>query len=138
MSRSILMLEHDEDDRYITQAVFDEQGYDVKLIFANTSEEFFSLLTDFSRKNVKFPSLILLDYHAKPSNAVEVLTQLKSSVNYKYIPAIVLSGSVSNEILKECYDAGASSFIQKPIRSIETDKKIANFFHYWFHTVELP
>lgn len=137
MSRTILMLEHDEDDRYITETVFKENKYEVNLEFVTNSDEVFSYLQKCKRTD-KYPSLILLNYNASPFNAVEILSQLKSDCDYSRIPVIVLCGIVSNEILEECYAAGASSFIQKPDSSISTDSKISNFFHYWFETVELP
>jgi CheY-like chemotaxis protein len=138
MSRTILMLEHDDDDRYITQSVFDDHRYDIKLHFVNTSSEVFTFLEQCSGVTQRFPSLILLNYHASPSNAVDILKELKMNTKYNHIPAIVLSGSVKDEIIRDCYNAGASSFIQKPASSEGTDKKISSFFKYWFETVELP
>jgi len=137
MSRTILMLEHDDDDRYITQEVFDEHQYNIKLNFVSTSSEVFSHLANCEKNNVRFPSLILLNYNAMPSNAIEILNELKASGPYNHIPVVVLSGTVKNDIIKDCYDAGASSFIQKPSKLAETNQKITNFFKYWFETVEL-
>jgi CheY-like chemotaxis protein len=138
MARTILMLEHDDDDRYITQTVFNDHRYHVSLEFVNTSFELFSFLSNCDKNHLPLPSLILLNYHAGPSNAVEILTELKRNHALIHIPVVVLSGSVKQEIIKECYDAGASSFIQKPSNADDTDKKISNFFRYWFETVELP
>ncbi len=132
------MLEHDDDDRYITQAVFDEQRYDVKINFVGSAEEFFQYLERAGKSNNGLPSLILLNYYAKPVNAVDVLKRLKQHDIYRRIPAVVLSGSVKSDIVEECYASGASSFIQKPSKAEETEKKIKNFFHYWFETVHLP
>lgn len=137
MSRTILMVEHDEDDRYITQAVFDEHRYNIKLQFVSTGREAFDYLQHCEKNGKSYPSLILLNYYAMPSTAVELLNELKANPHYKHIPAVVLSGSVHSAIIKECYLAGASSFIQKPAKSEETSVKITNFFKYWFETVEL-
>jgi CheY-like chemotaxis protein len=134
MPRTILMLEHDEDDRYITQAVFDEHQYNVTLQFVTDKDEFFAELKKSSTK----PSMILLNYHAGPTNAVDIITELRSTRSYRAIPVVVLSGSVSREVIDGCYAAGASSFIQKPSKSQDTDAKIGAFFQYWFRTVELP
>jgi len=138
MARNILMLEHDEDDRYITQAIFDEHRYPIKLKFVNDSDELFSYLRNCEEKKEHFPSLILLNYHTAPSNSVEIIHTLKQRKQFSHIPVVVLSGSVAPEIVQECYAVGACSFIQKPAMSEETDAKISNFFNYWFETVELP
>jgi CheY-like chemotaxis protein len=138
MSQSILMLEHDDDDRYITESVFGEHRFDIKIHFVNTADEFFYYLRDRLKQRAPLPSLILLNYHAKPSNAVEVLKEIKSNPGLKQIPVVVLSGSVKPEIIEECYASGASSFIQKPWKAGETEEKISNFIRYWFETVLLP
>jgi CheY-like chemotaxis protein len=138
MSRTILQLEHDEDDRYIVETIFNENQYSFNIDFVASSDEFFNYLNECGKKNVKLPSLFVLNYNAAPFNAVQILKQLKSNKGYSYIPVVVLSGSVNGNIVKECYDAGASSFAQKPSKSNDTDMKIRNFFQYWFETVELP
>lgn len=132
------MLEHDDDDRYITQAVFDEQHLNVAVEFVSSANEFFLHLDRCDGNKETLPALILLNYHAKPNTAVEVLKKLKEHPTYKRIPAVVLSGSVKPEIVQECYENGASSFIQKPWNAGETEETIKKFFNYWFQTVVLP
>jgi CheY-like chemotaxis protein len=138
MSRSILMLEHDDDERYIAQSVFDDSKYDIKINFVSSSNEVFTHLAQCEENKSKFPSLILLDYLATPSNAVEIINELKSETKYSHIPVVVLSGSVKSDVIQECYAAGASSFIQKPSQTMEAQNKVSNFVRYWFQTVELP
>jgi CheY-like chemotaxis protein len=138
MTRSILMLEHDDDERYIAQSVFDDHHYDIKIHFVETSNEVFSYLNQCERNKTRFPSLILLDYLATPSNAIEILNELKSNSRFSHIPVVVLSGAVKGDVIQECYAAGASSFIQKPAETKEAENKVGNFVKYWFQTVELP
>jgi CheY-like chemotaxis protein len=132
MKRAILMLEHDEDDRYITQAVLDDLKADVNITFVTNSTEFFNRLEK-SR-----PDLLLITYRASPLNAVDVLKKLRGLPGFKNIPAIVLSGIANEAIVRECYLAGATSFITKPASDKETTSKITRFLDYWFKTVELP
>lgn len=133
MNRTILMLEHDDDDRYITQAIFDENQYRVSLNFVSDRDAFWEQL----KSSSVLPSLILLNYHAGPVTAVGILDELKSNPRFQYIPVVVLSGSVKQDMVKECYHAGASSFIQKPSSNKIATDKITNFIRYWFETVEL-
>jgi CheY-like chemotaxis protein len=133
MNHTILMLEHDDDDRYITQAIFDENQYRVSLNFVMDRDAFWEYL----RSSSVLPSLILLNYHAGPVTAVGILNELKSNPRFQYIPVVVLSGSVKQDMVKECYHAGASSFIQKPSSNKTATEKITNFIRYWFETVEL-
>ena len=59
-TRSILMLEHDDDDRYITQATFDENHYKVRLHFVDNSNDLFAFLISCERNLMALPSLILV------------------------------------------------------------------------------
>ena len=132
------MLEHDDDDRYITQAVFDENHYAVTLHFVHNSDDLFAFLISCERSLHPFPALILLNHYAAPLNAVEILRDLKSNSKYAHIPVVVLSGTMNDDVLHSCYSMGANSFIKKPASSKETTEKISSFIKYWFHTVELP
>jgi response regulator RpfG family c-di-GMP phosphodiesterase len=132
------MLEHDDDDRYITQAVFDENKYSVKLHFVYNSNDLFAFLLSCEKTLIAYPSLILLNHYAAPLNAVDILKGLKSNPKYTHIPVVVLSGTMNNEILRNCYAVGANSFIKKPSSSREINEKISTFIRYWFETVELP
>ena len=138
MKRSILMLEHDDDDRYITRAVFDENHYSVKLHFVDSSNDLFAFLISCERSFLPYPALILLNNDARPANAVEILRDLKGDQRYMQIPVVVLSGTSDTETVRKCYAAGANSFITKPSSGKETNDKIANLIRYWFQTVELP
>lgn len=126
------MLEHDDDDRYITQAVLDDLKAEVNISYVTNSTDFFSRLADGA------PDLVLVTYRASPLSAVEVLRKLRGLPAYRQIPAIVLSGVRSDAIVRECYQAGATSFITKPSSDKETTIKISRFLDYWFKTVELP
>jgi CheY-like chemotaxis protein len=133
MKRTILMLEHDDDDRYITQAVLDDLKADVSINFVSTSTEFFQKLEGPAK-----PDLLLITYRASPLNAVDILRRLKTTIPLRYIPAIILSGIANPSIVRECYEAGAASFITKPSSDKDTTEKISLFLKYWFTTVEMP
>ena len=133
----ILMLEHDDDDRFITSHVFEENKYNAHLEFVNNGQAIFSYLNHRFENHLPLPALILINLHTTPEDGREVLKQLKSDARYKHIPVVMLSGSNNPSMAHECYALGASSFIQKPSLLSETHDKITNFFRYWFNTVEL-
>jgi CheY-like chemotaxis protein len=132
---TILMLEPDDADRFITKIFFEEHQFDADLQFTSVSSEFFSFLE--SCKSGEYPAMIILNMHSVPQNAVDILKKIKSRPEYCHIPVVVLSGSKDEKMIRECYMAGASSFIQKPDTESETNHKILSFINYWFNTVEL-
>ena len=127
------MLEHDEDDRYITQAVLDDLKADVSIEFISNSLDLFKRL-----ESGDAVDLLLVTYRATPQNAAEILKRLRVHPDLKKLPVVVLSGVAKASIVEECYLAGASSFITKPSTDRETTAKIKCFLEYWFKTVELP
>lgn len=129
------MLEHDEDDRYITQAVLDEINSKITIEFVTNANDLFAYLEKCNDKTL--PSLILLNFHASPIHAPEITKKIRGDVRFKHLPVVIVSGSVNQNVLKESYDAGASSFIVKPSTDSQTTSKISTFIRYWFETVEL-
>jgi CheY-like chemotaxis protein len=137
LSPVILMLEQDPDDRFITHAVFEEHQYQAHLEFVNNSAGLFGYMAQCRQFKLPYPALILLNLHTTPRDGREILKQLKASPDYQHVPVVILSESREEKIARECYALGASSFIQKPAQLSETNKKIGNFFRYWFETVVL-
>jgi len=134
--RSILMLEHDEDDRFITTTIFNELQLSADIRFVHNSDELFSYLNE-AKGNFDLPDILLVNLNARPLNGTEILKRLKSNADFQHIPIVILSGSTDKTIVRECYTSGASSFIQKPSLNSDNHEKIISFFRYWFQTVEL-
>lgn len=128
----VLMITGDEDDQYITTSTLNELGYDIPTRFLKRSNE----LLPYLEVNDD-PLLILMDYNARPYNAIEILKQLKTHPFKQHIPVIVLSNLASPEYVKECYSLGAVSFIVKPAGAAATKEKIATFFKYWLSVAEI-
>ena len=134
----ILMVDHDEDDRYTTQSFFTEKKYDVEVLYLKKSDEVINYLSLLISERRALPDLILLNIYLTPQNGIDVLAELKSNDRYKEIPVIMLGGSALPTAIKQCYALGAASVILKPFTEALTEKKIETFIKYWFEVVELP
>jgi response regulator RpfG family c-di-GMP phosphodiesterase len=134
-SITILMLESDADDRFITTSMISEFPYQLNLAFVNFGEELFKYLGHCREIGDALPSVILLSLTANLREGMDVLKKLKADPLYNHIPVIVLTGVKQTAVVKECYALGASSFIEKPISARDTNTKIANFLKYWLETV---
>lgn len=134
---TILMLESDADDRFITSSVISEFPYQLNLRFVNYSEELYKYLEHCGENGDALPSLILLSLTANLQDGMELLKKLKANSQFKHIPVVILTGVKHTAVVKECYALGASSFIEKPVSAHDTNKKIDNFLRYWLETVEL-
>jgi CheY-like chemotaxis protein len=130
------MLEHDDDDRYLTKEYFMSK-VNMQVQFVANTDDLFDALQHCSTTG-EFPSLILLNQSSGPMEVLELLRSLKSSPQLKHIPVIILCGNVPESQVKDLYAAGVSSIIQKPVTHHDTEYRIANFIRYWFDTVVLP
>jgi len=104
MGKHILILEDDEDIRFIVTYILNEKGYEVTE--AGTVKEFHELL-----KNIN-PDLMLLDVMLPDGNGLELCLELKKDPVSHHIPIIVMSAhATQNEVLLR---ACAEDFISKP------------------------
>jgi len=132
----ILMIEQDEEDSALTKSVFDEKQYEVEIHILSQADEALAWL-DFSSSRYIQPSVILININLIPSGGIELCRTLKNG-KYHFIPVIILSDSSQPALVKQSYEAGANSFIQKPTLSDPTYQVIDQFMKYWFDTVSLP
>jgi CheY-like chemotaxis protein len=61
------------------------------------------------------PDLILLDLHLPDITGQEVLTRLQQSAVTRDIPVIVISADATPVQIKRLLDAGATSYLTKPL-----------------------
>jgi CheY-like chemotaxis protein len=132
MDKFIIMLEDDNDDRYLTEEVLSSEGIHMSVHFFTNSNEMLEALTA-PRK----PALVLVDSNSYPDNGISVLRKMKENVSLRDIPVVILSDNNFDHYRSECYSAGAASYIQKPNKMDLTNKKIKTFFKYWFEVAEL-
>lgn len=126
------MLEDDNDDRYLTEEVLTEAGIKVPIQYFSNSNEMFQALA-----NGEKPALLLVDYNSTPDNGIAVLKKAKGNNAICDIPVVILSDNNFDSYRKECYAAGAASYIQKPDKMERTHEKIKTFFKYWLEVAEL-
>ena len=70
------------------------------------------------------PHAILIDARMKGINGLEVCRQLKSDMQYRTIPVIVMTTTGASEEISEAVDAGADEFLSKPINRCELEVRL--------------
>ncbi len=61
------------------------------------------------------PDVVLLDWILPVAGGDEILKEIRQNQDLRNIPVIVLSGLYSAEVERLIYEAGANTFIEKPI-----------------------
>ena len=138
---TILMADDDPDDRMMMKEALEENNFSHSLHFVEDGEELLDYLHKrgkFVGGNVLWPSLILLDLNMPKIDGREALSHIKSHINFKRIPVIVLTTSRAEEDIVRTYDLGVNSFICKPVHYNDLVQVAREIGNYWFSTVSLP
>lgn len=84
------------------------------------------------------PGVVLLDLNLPGTDGREVLAEIKSDAELKHIPVIILTTSSDERDVQRCYDAGANSYVKKPVDFDGFLQAIRRLSDYWFEVVILP
>jgi CheY-like chemotaxis protein len=84
------------------------------------------------------PNIILLDLNLPGTDGKDVLRMIKADPNLQKIPVIVLTTSSAEQDIEQCYDAGANSYVQKPVDLVGFIQSVARLTDYWFNVSILP
>ncbi len=85
------------------------------------------------------PSLIVIDA-ALPGTppGTEAVAAIKADPRTKRIPVVVLGDTDDPELVSSWYDAGANTYIVKPVTFLALVRLMKVFTAYWLETAELP
>ena len=84
------------------------------------------------------PGLILLDIRLPKLDGHEVLRHIKSEPALRAIPVIMLTTSERDDEINACYEAGANSYVSKPVKFTAFVQTIKSLKFYWVIVNHLP
>ena len=84
------------------------------------------------------PGLILLDLNMPGLDGKKTLEILKQDKNLKRIPVVILTTSADESDVIQCYELGASTYIQKPVDFEGLVEAVSRIKDYWFGIALLP
>ncbi len=84
------------------------------------------------------PDLVLLDLRLPKIDGLELLHRIKTDEALKRIPTVVLTTSSAETDRVRAYEAGAGSFLVKPIDFLKFQKMMEAFGFYWLMWNEYP
>lgn len=84
------------------------------------------------------PGLVLLDLNLPGLDGRDVLAMIKNDPTTKRLPVVVMTSSEDQFDIDRCYDAGANSYVVKPVDLDGFLAAIARLRDYWFKIVVLP
>lgn len=90
-----------------------------------------------AKKN-PLPNMILLDLNLPGTDGFEILAEIKQDVKLKKIPVVVLTTSSDERDIEKCFQAGANSYIVKPVSFDGFVEAIKRLKDYWFSISVIP
>lgn len=132
---TILLVEDNEDDVLLTLRALRNLNLQNKVDTVRDGAEAIEYLlaegryADRNRRNV--PDLILLDINLPRMSGIEVLKRIRSEPDIKTVPVIMLTTSSQERDMRAAYEAGANSYIRKPVESEAFQQAINNLGFYW-------
>jgi chemotaxis family two-component system response regulator Rcp1 len=84
------------------------------------------------------PDLILLDLNLPRKDGREVLAEIKSDVDLRHIPVVVLTTSALNEDILRAYELHANCYVTKPVDLNQFMRIVRVLDDFWLTVVKLP
>jgi len=138
----ILLVEDDPDHVELTIKALKENHVLNEVYVAKDGQEALDFMyhrgSYADEKRFPRPGLILLDIRLPKIDGLDVLKQLKSDIQFKSIPIIMLTTSDRDEEIAESYAGGANSYVVKPVEFEDFAKKVKQLRLYWTIINTLP
>lgn len=135
MSQPILIVEDSEEDYEATLRAFQHASLRNPVHWCRSGEEAMDFLQAAKGRE---PGLILLDLNMAGMDGHRTLVAIKQNDNFRRIPVIILTTSGNERDVKDCYDAGANTYVQKPVTLDGLIDAIRRLKEFWFEIALLP
>jgi len=135
----ILLIEDNPGDVRLTQEFLKDNRHLEKIFAVYDGDEGMKYL----RKEGVYadeltPSLVILDLNLPKKNGFEVLKEIKTDAELKYLPVIILTSSESESDIQLCYDLHANCYISKPVDFESFSKLFNSLIDFWCRMARIP
>ncbi|HXX11199.1 MAG TPA: response regulator [Burkholderiales bacterium] len=119
MSKRILLVEDQEDNRRIMRDLLSASGY--QLVEANDGEQGLALASS------EVPDLILMDIQLPGLDGYEVTRRIKANAALSHIPIIAVTSYALSGDDQKAFAAGCDGYVTKPFSPRQLLAKIREF-----------
>ncbi|GAB4000865.1 response regulator [Spirosoma daeguense] len=123
----ICIVDDSADFRSLLEHLFSQYFSAYSVCFFADGDELLAALPHLSH----IPRLILLDRHMPHVDGHQILLRLKEDPIYSKIPVVMMSSAASDKEVNGCYEAGASSFLLKPLDIASLKAMLEKLCWYW-------
>jgi len=136
---TVLMVEDDPDDVYLTQEALADSKLRINLHVVNDGVAALAYLRAATGDaEHRRPDLILLDLNLPLMDGREVLAEVREDPAFTDIPIVILTTSKAEEDIAASYRQHANCYISKPVGIEQFRAVVAAIQSFWFTVVQLP
>lgn len=89
------------------------------------------------RGKFPLPCIVILDLHMPHPNGIEILQWKKHRPEFKKVLFVALSNFDNTKSVSEAYEAGAGTFLSKPLQAEDVRNLVHSFDEYWLRRSSL-
>lgn len=131
----ILLVEDNADDEELTLRAFGKGNVKNKVVVVRDGAEALDFLFaqgKYADRDISDrPQVILLDLKLPKIDGLEVLRQIRSRSETKFLPVVILTSSKEEKDVVEGYQLGANSYVCKPVDMTQFAQAIQQLGLYW-------
>lgn len=127
-SYPLVLVEDSDDDERLSLRAIARSGVDCAVVVIRHGGEAISRLL---ASEGPAPSLIILDFQLPGSNGLEILRRIRHDKNLRFVPIVMFSSLGSESLVHDCMQAGANSFVQKPVDPVSYIDDLGSTVRYW-------
>ncbi len=112
---SILVVDDDDMSRRLIDATLDALQLSNPRLHAVDGDDAVAQLSACARGELPVPALVLLDGQMPGRSGLHVLQWMREQPALQAVPVVMLTGVSDVESIRNAYDAGATSYLVKPV-----------------------
>lgn len=133
----ILLVEDNPDDEFLTRDALRTGGVQHDVVVARDGAEAVDWIFDGQGAAPRMPDLVLLDLKLPKMSGFDVLERIRSNVETRGLPVVILTSSSEHQDIQRSYLTGANSYVRKPVNFAEFVRAVQALGVYWL-TVNEP
>jgi len=138
MNRKIVLLVEDNaDDEFFTCRGLNFSEVALTIHIARDGGEALDMLFGAAVPTLR-PDLIVLDINMPKLNGIEVLGRLRREERTRLTPVVILTSSAQPDDITRAYQAGANSYLSKPMDTNRMLILVGDMTRYWLRDNHLP
>ena len=135
--KTVLLVEDNADDEFFTFRALQASGVALDIHVARDGAEALDMLLTTKGPSLN-PDLILLDINMPKLDGIAVLARLREERRTRLTPVVMLTSSSRPEDVTRAFNAGANSYLVKPLESSHLLQLVGDMARYWLRDSQLP